>query len=159
MKKVTTKEMLRNDLEIAKSEVQKVGDSTIQNLDKREYFCDVAFVVFDRIADYEEFYSMFPNSVLGLFWLKVKRTLSCCFSSKLYGKDLKWFTSFKVERAPEPEDVIWGNLYFCDSERLRRKLKTYVYSFLLSIINLGIILGLNYAQVLFLIIFLFIFNI
>ena len=147
-KKVLTKEMLKADLEKAKTELQKEGESIIQNLDKRAYFSNVALVIFDRIADYEEYYSWFPHSILSFLWSKFKRVFSCC-SSQSKGRNSKWLNSFKVEKAPEPEDIIWENLYFSDSERLRRKLKTYFYSFLLSIINLGVILGLNYAQVIY----------
>jgi len=139
--------MLQSQLEKAKTDLQKEGEQLYTNLNKRDYFCNVAFVIFDKIADYEEFFSWFPQSFLSWIWFKTKRILSCCFTPKRASKDWEWFESFRVERAPEPEDIIWENLYFCDSERLRRKIKTYFYSFLLTILNLGVILGLNYAQV------------
>lgn len=139
--------MLKSELDKAKTELQKEGESIVANLNKRNYFSNVAFVIFDKIADYEEFYSWFPHSFLNAVWFKFKRIFSCCCSSKLKGKDSNWFNSFNVERAPEPEDVIWENLYFSNSERLKRKIRTYFYSFLLTIVNLGVILGLNYAQV------------
>lgn len=146
-KKVVTKDMIKADLEKAKTELQKEGENLVQNLDKKTYFGNVAFVIFDKIADYEEFYSWFPHTILSYIWFKLKRIFTCCYSSETNGKENKWFNSFQVEKAPEPEDIIWENLCFTDGERFKRKVKTYVYSFLLTIVNLGIILGLNYAQV------------
>lgn len=140
--------MIREEINKAKTELQKEGENIIKNLNKRTYFSNVAFIIFDKITDYEEFYSWFPHTYLSLIWFKISKILSSCCRYKFNGgKDEKWFNSFKVERAPEPEDVIWENLYYSDSERLKRKFKTYFYSLLLSIVNLGIILGLNYAQV------------
>ncbi len=146
-KKIFTKEQLTTDLDIAKTNLLKEKESLAKNLDKKTYFNNVAFVIFDKIADYEEFYSWFPHSILSFIWFKFKRIFCCCCSSNKSGKDTKWFDSFKIEKAPEPEDVIWENLSFTDAERFRRKLKTYFYSFILTIINLAVILGLNYAQV------------
>jgi len=117
------------------------------NMDTREYFSNVAFVIFNKINDYEEFYSWFPHSLLSYLWFRIKKFFYCCCKVKAQGKDYKWMSSFLVEKAPEPEDIIWENLNYKNSERYKRTIKTYFYSILLSIVNLGIILGLNYAQV------------
>lgn len=90
---------------------------------------------------------MFPKTFLSFVWHKIKSIFSCCCTVKSKGKDFTWINSFEVDKAPEPEDIIWENLSFSNSDRLLRKVKTYTYSILLTIVNLGILLGLNYAQV------------
>lgn len=118
------------------------------NLNNKTFFNNVAFVIFNKISDYEEFYSWFPDSFISYIWLYFRKIFSCCFRVKASQKNYKWLSSFKVEKAPEPEDIIWENLNCTDSESRWRKLKTYTYSIFLTLINLAIILGLKFAEVL-----------
>jgi len=132
---------------MAKDSLINEAKSLNANLNKRKHFCNVAFVVFDKIADYEEFYSWFAHTFFTKIWFKLKKIFCSCCKAQVDRKDYKLLNSFIVEKAPEPEDIIWENLYYTDNERFKRRIKTYFYSFLLTIVNLGIILGLNYAQV------------
>jgi len=147
MKRTFSKAELKNELEEKKEELQNVGKDLLDNLNNKTFFNNVAFVIFDKISDYEEFYSWFPNSFISYVWLYFKKFFSCCFRVKATGKDFNWLTAFKVEKAPDPEDIIWENLNFTDNERRWRKIKTYTYSIFLTLINLAVILGLNFAQV------------
>lgn len=53
----------------------------------------------------------------------------------------------KVERAPEPEDIIWSNLGVSSGEIFKRKLITYFATLILLGISFAIIYGLSLAQI------------
>lgn len=75
-----------------------------------------------------------------------KYLLCCCMKQSKIKSYEKKFT-LNVEKAPEPEDVIWENLQFNSKHRFFRKLMVYLISLVLIAISFGIIVGLNYGQV------------
>jgi len=52
----------------------------------------------------------------------------------------------KIRRAPEPRDILWENLEFCERERAPTKLFSYVITSLVIFTSFGIILLINWAQ-------------
>lgn len=53
----------------------------------------------------------------------------------------------KIERAPEPEDIIWTNLAVPLGEVIKRKVITYTATFILLGISFAIVYGLSVAQI------------
>lgn len=52
-----------------------------------------------------------------------------------------------IERAPEPNDIIWDNLGYSDSFKLKRRTITNLLTLCLLIICFGIISGISIGQV------------
>ncbi len=148
-KKYFTREEIEKAKNNSRIDLQKEASNLRSNLDTWKYFGNVAFVIFNKITDYEEFYSWFPDSNLSYILFIIKKIFICCFKVKAEGKNFAWMNSFKVEKAPEPEDIIWDNLNYTDHERKKRTIKTYLLSIFLSIINFGIILAFNYLEVIY----------
>jgi len=53
----------------------------------------------------------------------------------------------KIRRAPEPRDILWENLEFCDREKAPTKLFSYLMTSLVIFTCFGIVLLINWAQV------------
>ena len=104
-------------------------------------------MVFNTIYDREKYYKLFPNTWYRNIIYIFKNLFSCCCKAKARGKTLKWMDSFKVEKAPEPEDVYWENFIYTEKNRIFRKSVTIGITLLLTVLNFGIILALNYADV------------
>lgn len=116
------------------------------NKDNFQYWTKSCFVVFNTISDYEKYFDYFPHSWYRYIIFKGKLVFSCCCKAKAKGKSLAWMKSFKVEKAPEPEDIIWENFIYTDNQRFRRVLKTLFITIFLTLLNLGVVLALNYAD-------------
>lgn len=69
--------------------------------------------------------------------MTLKRLFCCGFNSPDY---------MVFERAPEPSDVYWENLYVSDFERFFRLVMTYFATFILLVICFVIIYLLNVAS-------------
>ena len=78
---------------------------------------------------------------------KLRYYLTCCqtgnrFKFEREGKEF----DIQIERAPEPEDVIWTNLGMKFEEIVKRKLVTYFVTLLLLGISFAAVYGLSQAQ-------------
>jgi len=131
----------------AKKDLNENIKNLQMNQDNFTYWTKSCFVVFNTISDYEKYYSYFPHSWYRYISFKLKIIFSCCCKAKAKGKSLTWMKSFKVEKAPEPEDVIWENFVYSSNQRICRKIQTLLLTILLTVLNLGVILSLNYADV------------
>lgn len=114
-------------------------------------FSGVVFLTFSRPDECQKYYKFFPHSI----WRKLKNyinfILEKLFQNKCKidykGKSFKFFNNTLVERAPDPVDVIWQNLGLDSGSRKRRVFSIYAYSILLTGINFGVIISLDYVQV------------
>ena len=52
----------------------------------------------------------------------------------------------EIEKAPQPEDIIWQNLGLSDCDILKRKLLTYTITLILLGASFGAVYGLTQAQ-------------
>lgn len=70
-----------------------------------------------------------------------------CFKSKpenlLYFRD----RALIVEKAPEPNDVLWENLHYSTKYKIKIRFWIYLVTFILLIICFLIILGISFGQV------------
>jgi len=65
----------------------------------------------------------------------------------LKGKSFEFYQKILIEKAPDPIDVIWQNLGRDSGSRKRRIFSIFAYSFMLSSVNFGLILLLDFVQV------------
>lgn len=143
-----TIEEANEDLTNVKQEYKKAMMNLDSNKATFKFWTKSCFVVFNTISDCEKFYDNFNHKLYNRFYLQLKKIFSCCCKTKSQGKSLDWVNTFKVERAPEPEDVYWENFIYSDNQRFCRQTATLCITFLLTVINFGVILALNYADVL-----------
>lgn len=73
----------------------------------------------------------------------------CCCDYPLHrfhppGYPKNWL---KVERAAEPDEIIWENLGYSDRYRFIAKCKTFLLSFFVLIFCFALIFGISYLQV------------
>lgn len=78
---------------------------------------------------------------------KLRYYLSCCQAGNRFkfDRDGKEY-NITIERAPEPEDVVWTNLGMSDGEIIKRKLITYLVTIVLLGASFGAVYGLSRAQ-------------
>ena len=122
-----------------------------------EYFCGVAFIIFNTIKEKEEYLSQLKKNccysfkdtliiylnIFFYFYIPYCCCCCCCFcfccnycsNCSAKEKSLEYYKKhIKFERAPEPEDVIFENL---ETSQLRR-FKNIVFSSFVSFIICGI---------------------
>ncbi len=158
-KKKYTIEEIKINLENDEKELNKNINNLELNKDNFKYWTKSCFVVFNTISDYEKFYSYFPNNWYEYIIFNIKK-LCGCFRNKENKKEksIAWINSFDVSKAPEPEDIIWENFIYKKRNRYCRRMLTLFIEILLTGLNLGVVLGLNYSDVRNYLIFLLIFS-
>jgi hypothetical protein len=108
----------QNKLEIneikTKKEIQDINDK-LEKIKKDKRYNPLYIIIFKNKIEYENVYKNYPHSYL--------KNLLCNLCKKR--------TSFYVNKAPKPEDILWKNLEFD---------KEYKY-FKNKIFNFGIIFG------------------
>jgi hypothetical protein len=122
----------------------------INNIQKSSHSTGVVFATFKDSHDYEAFYNFFPQTAfMGLIYkflnMVVNCICPCCFSQN-YKRKLILINSLKVQRAPEPSDILWQNLEYSDLSKAIRKLWVYIVSVIMISISFTIILALNVVQ-------------
>lgn len=83
------------------------------------------------------------------FLAKIRYYITCCQGGnrfKLLKSDGST-ASISIEKAPEPEDIIWKNIGFPDFSLILRKIFTYFITFLLLGLSFAAVYGLSIAQV------------
>ena len=134
------KEKLENKLKELLKETQNL---TADN------FSGVVFVTFDNIKEQEKFLEPFPKNLIMNIFVSIKNSkyfLCCCFIDKYKRKRFLLKRNIAVDRAPEPEDVIFENLQYSSLQRFFRMLLIYFISFIIIFICFVIILAFNYLQ-------------
>lgn len=114
-------------------------------------FSGVVFITFTKPNERQQYYKYFPHS----FYKKAMNYLNQ-FCGNIFlkqrnnnfkGKSFNFFNKVLVEKAPDPVDVLWQNLGLDSGSRKRRVFSIYSYSILLTSINFGVIISLDYVQV------------
>ena len=113
-------------------------------------FSGVVFVTFDNIKEQEKFLEPFPKNLIMNIFVSIKNSkyfLCCCFIDKHKRKRFLLKRNIAVDKAPEPEDVIFENLQYSSLQRFFRMLIIYFISFIIIFICFVVILSLNYLQI------------
>lgn len=146
-KKVISIDEANDDLNNVKKEYKEIMKDLEGNKNNFKYWTKSCFIVFNTISDCEKYYNFFAHTWYRYIIFNFKQIFYCCCKAKAKGKSLTWMKSFNVERAPEPEDVYWENFIYTDADRNWRRFITLGITILLSTVNFGIVLALNYANV------------
>lgn len=143
-----TKENLKRQM---KEYRQKIKDyfqeiSSFNN----ENFNGVIFATFNYNVEYDQYFDQFPHSFIGmvfkvLHYIFANWIFCCCYSAEKK-RDLSKQLKLMVERAPEPEDVIWENLQYTMTSKILRNVLVYFLSITLILISFAIVFSLNYFQ-------------
>lgn len=148
-KKTETVEDLKNTIKENKHLIKDYMEE-INDLSSNEYFNGVVFATFKDYQDLNKYLGVFPKSFIGsvftFFHYILANFLCCCVYSDKKKRMLRRAHSLIVERAPEPEDVLWENLQYSSTSRFFRMILVYFISLILIGIGFGIILGFNYFQ-------------
>jgi hypothetical protein len=110
----------------------------------------VLFATFNTNKEYNNYLDQFPSSFFSkiyynIYYLFAVYFLCCAFSQKSRD-NLRKKVKLTVERAPEPQDIIWENLQYSGFQRIKRTCFVYFITFILIGVSFGIVLGLNYVQ-------------
>ena len=150
IKRLETKEEIIQTLKSKRSELNRYMTQINKISENPELFTGVVFASFDDIKEYEEYQSYYPQSLLGvilvyLHYFIANFVLCCCYSNTKK-KNLRKQITLRVEKSPEPTDIIWQNLQYSHTYRNISTVIVYIISFILIGISLAIIYGLNYIQ-------------
>ena len=148
-KKVETKDELKKTIDETREKIKQYFAGIEKRTENPEIFNGLAFVTFKDGIEYGAYSSLFPNTAIGHFFARLHYVfahyLFCCYSDRKK-KNLSRAITFRVKKAPEPQDVIWENLQYTSSEVFWRTIGVYTLSFLIILVSLGIVLALNFAQ-------------
>lgn len=85
------------------------------------------------------------KSAFSLFKI-IQKVTGKAHEYKYERNGIKYTSNLAIYRAPDPNDIIWSNLGATLAQKVRRRLFTYVMTFLLLCVSFGAILGLKIAQ-------------
>ncbi len=148
-KKVVT----RNEIILKMKELRQNIKKFLEDIDKLEnknLLNGVVFATFNTNKEYNDYLEQFPSSFFSkvsfnIYYLFAVYLFRCAFSAKAR-ENLRKKIKLRVERAPEPQDIIWENLQYTGMERVKRTCYVYFISILLTGVSFGIVFGLNYLQ-------------
>jgi hypothetical protein len=115
---------------------------------ENQLFSGVVFITFETIKDYQAYYDSYPNSwlikaVKSAYYSVLNIFCTCC---KPKWQRNEFRNKIRIDKAPEPLDIIWANLHFTDSERFLRTLWVYLVSCSLILICFGGVIGLAFLK-------------
>lgn len=113
---------------------------------KSKYSLGYAFITFKtkRMTDMiENAWGM--KSIFSLFKI-IKSVTGKGHIYKYERNGVSQSTKLAIYRAPDPNDIIWGNLGASLSQKIKRRMITFSMTFLLLCVSFGAILGLKVLQ-------------
>ena len=115
-----------------------------------EYFGGAAFITFNTIKEQEKYLSQFPNHFFGYilnFFKNLFYFFKNCYTKKY---SIDYYKRFiKVEKAPEPDDMIFENIQTGKFRRIIYIILVYFICLIICFLNLIIVWVLCYAQLAF----------
>ena len=108
-----------------------------------------------NISNYHKFHikekNMFFNRCSFTTFQKSLMRFKFFFCSKNLPDNLLTFKNkvLVVEKAPEPNDVLWENLHYPMKYKLKKRFGIYAVTLIILAICFGMILGISYGQVMF----------
>ena len=141
-----------SDIESEKEKLEKQLKELLKETENLtdDNFAGVVFVTFDNIKEQEKFLEPFPKNLIMSIFVSIKNLkyfLCCCFIDKYKRKRFLLKRNISVDKAPEPEDIIFENLQYSSVQRFFRMLLIYFVSFIIIFICFVIILCFNYLQI------------
>lgn len=122
----------------------KLKKSIVEKKDK--YSLGIAFVTFKTKRMADEIEQAFGGTSSLTFLKIIKSVAGQGLSYKYLQDGIQREANVTIYRAPDPNDIIWGNLGATSSERFKKRLITFSITFLLLCCSFGAILGLKIAQ-------------
>ena len=135
----------KNKLEVKLKELLKQTENLTE-----DNFSGVIFVTFSNIEEQEKFLSPYPKNLIMKILVQIKNLkyfLCYCLVDKKKRKRFLLKRNIIVDKAPEPEDILFENLQYSWIERILRILLIYFISLIIIFICFIIILALNYIQI------------
>jgi len=149
-KKMESKDQLKVQIQTKRENIQNYFNKIDKISEHPELFNGVLFASFKNTSEYEKYFNIFPHSILGAIWAYTNFILAnylfCCFYSNKKKKEINKSIKFRVERSPEPSDIIWENLQYTEWQKFKRVLIVYLISAILIFMSFIIILSINYLQ-------------
>ncbi|CAI2369250.1 unnamed protein product [Moneuplotes crassus] len=132
-------EKIDEQIKVQVEKQNKVQES-MKKMNKSEYFCSKAFVVFSKQSHAEAIINHFETSLISRIFsfiiYKIFKRQNSQISKRYWEGKLIY-----AERASEPGDIFWDNL----GVTIRNRLKRVLWTFLIAIICLGIAFGINFG--------------
>ena len=103
--------------------------------------------IFQINSDRNVFFERCTLTPFQKIMLKIKMVLCC----KTKPENLLFFKGkfLVVEKAPEPNDILWENLHYSTKYKVKVRGGIYSVAFIFLMICFGIILGISFGQVYF----------
>ncbi|CEM34404.1 unnamed protein product [Vitrella brassicaformis CCMP3155] len=128
---------LRAELENVKAQIAQMSQLDSQNTLKGSGY---AILILKKEADQRSCLDRWSNDL----WVQLHR-LTCGLIPTNLPK-FRGNIDLRVERAPNPDDIVWHNMGFTDMQRLQAKLKTYGIVIFLLGASFGATYGLTIAN-------------
>ena len=144
LKKEDTLENLENKKLKKESELL----NSIESGEKLNKFAGCIFVTFNTVKDKEKYYNKYPHYFIEILFHFIKnlKYYFHCISDKNKRKTFNMKKKINVFYANEPEDVIWENMEYTKTQRIKRSLFIYFISLILLFILFLIVFQLTYIQ-------------
>ena len=128
------------DLEIEQQNAQFVNE---------KHFTGYMLVSFNRIKDKEIFLRNYPHNFIDriiYFFRNIEYYICCCCIPEDERKSFNRAKEIDAYEPPEPEDIIWENFIFSESQRIMETIKIFLICISIIIVSLGSVFGLTLVQ-------------
>ena len=134
------KEDYERDLEIEQQNAQYVNE---------RQFTGYMLVSFNKIKDKEIFLKQYPHNFIDriiYFFENIKYYICCCFIPEEERKRFNRAKEIDAYEPPEPEDIIWENFIYSESQRVMKTILIFLICISIILVSLGSVFGLTFVQ-------------
>jgi len=125
--------------EVLDSQIDKVNNKLRELKTKNLKHARVAYITMEKAQQAQKVAEQFQKGIFNKGIRFMKRVLKKQ-SDRLNGQKIK------LKRAPEPTDVLWENLGFTSSQKLKRKIFTTIMAAVLVILSFALIIAISWSQ-------------
>ena len=115
-----------------------------------DQFTGYMLVSFNRIKDKELFLKQYPHNFIDriiYFFTNIKYYICCCFLPEEERNRFNRAKEIDAYEPPEPEDIIWQNFKYSESQRVMKTIQIFLICIsIIILISFGSVFGLTFIQ-------------
>ncbi len=111
-----------------------------------QLFTGYVFATFKDIDEYENYTKLFPSTFFDTILLKLNYYFCFCCHNEKKRAWMRQALEMNVQKAHEPNDIKWENLYISPSNRFWRTIIIYLTTILILAVSFGVLVGVSVGQ-------------
>lgn len=137
---------LDSKLELLNKDITRIKQELVIFEESTKFPCGTVFITFETMEMADNFIQRFEFTYNDYpkYYLK---SFLCCFKNKELLKYNE--NTIYIEKAKEPNDILWENLGFDNKEKLKKRLKTFAATLLVLAVCFALIFSISIGKVIF----------